>query len=237
MASSELSTSRLPEEDSSYMDSDSDNEVSQIDIDSQISTSIRSSKSARQYAKTFPWATTSRKGSSFAFCMKCSRDINLGRGGTRDLRRHQEKKLHIHSEKDGVGVLPLQSYFGPIREESVIYAEVLFAYFLGEYHLAFQLGDHCTKLFKLIFLDFSIAKHFKCSRTKATAVLKVIAQDCWETISAAVRETKYFSLQTDETTDNTFTQQDTIMLQFFNNTQGQVRCVFFALERVDRENA
>ena len=45
----------------------------------------------------------------FAFCMKCSRDINLGRGGTRDLRRHQETKLHKHSEKekDGVGVLPL----------------------------------------------------------------------------------------------------------------------------------
>ena len=35
MASSEPNTSRLPEEDSS-VDSDSDNEVSQIDIDSQI---------------------------------------------------------------------------------------------------------------------------------------------------------------------------------------------------------
>ena len=182
------------------MDSDSDNEVSQIDIDSQIS-SIRSSESAkkrscvyrRQYAKTFPWATTSRKGSSFAFYRKCSRDINLGRGGTRDLRRHQETRSHKHSEKDGVGVLPLQSYFGPIREESVIRAEILFAYFLGEHHFAFQLGDHCTKLFKLMFPDSSIAKDFKCSRTKATAVLKVIAQDCLKTISAAVRETKYFS--------------------------------------------
>ena len=48
MASSEPNTSRLPEEDSSNMDSDSDNEVSQIDIDSQISTSIRSSKSAKK---------------------------------------------------------------------------------------------------------------------------------------------------------------------------------------------
>ena len=48
MASSEPSTSRLPEEDSSDMDSDSDNEVSQIDIDSQISTPIRSSKSAKK---------------------------------------------------------------------------------------------------------------------------------------------------------------------------------------------
>ena len=40
--SSEPSTSRLPEEDSSDMDSDSDNEVLQIGFDSQISTSIRS---------------------------------------------------------------------------------------------------------------------------------------------------------------------------------------------------
>ena len=62
MASSEPSTSRLPEEVSSDKDSDSDNEVSQTDIDSQICTSISYSKSAnkrscvyhKQYAKTFP---------------------------------------------------------------------------------------------------------------------------------------------------------------------------------------
>ena len=117
MASSEPSTSRLPEKDYSDMNSDSDNEVSQIHIDSQISTPIRSSKSekkrlcvyCRQYAKTFPWATTLRKGSSFAFCMNYSRDINLGRGVTRDLRRHQETKLHKHSEKYGVCVYCLYS--------------------------------------------------------------------------------------------------------------------------------
>ena len=48
MASSEPSTSRLPEDDSSDLDSDSDNQVSQIDIDSQISTPIRFSKSAKK---------------------------------------------------------------------------------------------------------------------------------------------------------------------------------------------
>ena len=77
----------------------------------------------------------------------------------------------------------------------------------------------------------------KCSRTKATAVLKVIAQDCWKTISAAVGETKYFSLQTDETTDITVTQQAAIMLRFFDNTQGQVRRIYFALESVERATA
>ena len=108
--------------------------------------------------------------------MKCSHDINLGRGGTRDRKRNQETKLYKHSEKYGVGALPLQSYFGPIKEESVICAKVLFTYFLGDHYLAFQLGDYCTKLFKLMFPDSSIAKDFKCSHTKATAVLKVILQ-------------------------------------------------------------
>ena len=82
-----------------------------------------------------------------------------------------------------------------------------------------------------MFPDSSIAKDFKCSRTKATAVLEVITQDCWKTISTAVRETKYF-IQTDETTDITVTQQPAIMFRFFDNTKGQVRCVFFAIESV-----
>ena len=83
-----------------------------------------------------------------------------------------------------------------------------------------------------MFPNSSIAKDFKYSHTKATAVLKVIAQNCWKTISAAVRETKYFSIQTGETTDITLTQHAAIMLQFFDNIEGQVRCVFFALESV-----
>ena len=118
MASSEPSTSRLPEEDSSDMDSDSNNEVSQIDIDSQLIYQVFKSAKNRScvYEKTFPWATTLRKGSSFAFCMKCSRDIYFGRGGTRDLRRHKEMKLQQTLRKRWCGVLPLQS-----EKDGVVY--------------------------------------------------------------------------------------------------------------------
>ena len=140
--------------------------------------------------------------------MKSSHDINLGRGGTRDFRRHQETKLHKHSEKDGVGVLTLQSYFGPIREESVIRAEYSSHISLESTILPFNWESIVPN-----YSCFLIPLLLKCSRTKATAVLKVIAQDCWKTISAAVRETKYFSLHTDETTDITVTQQAAIMLR------------------------
>ena len=191
----------------------------------------------KQYSKTFPWATDSKKGPTFAFCMRCNRDISLGQGGTKDLRRHEQTTLHSRSEKACVGAAPLQSYFGPIRETSVVEAEVKFGFFLGEHHLAFQLADHCTRLFRSMFPDSAIAKNFKCSRTKATAVLKVVAQDVWRHIAVALKESKYFSLQTDETTDISVTQQAAIMLRFFDNTLGRVRCVFFTLESVERATA
>ena len=82
--------------------------------------------------------------------MRCNRDISMGQGGTKDLKRHEQMSVHSLSEKGCVGVMPLQSYFGPIRDESFVSAEVKFGYFLGKHHLAFQLADHCTKLFKSV---------------------------------------------------------------------------------------
>ena len=56
-------------------------------------------------------------------------------------------------------------------------AEVKFSYFIGEHHLALAVADHCSKLFSSMFPDSDIARAFKCGRTKATATVKVIAQD------------------------------------------------------------
>ena len=101
----------------------------------------------KQYSRNFPWSTDSKKGPTYAFCMRCNRDISMGQGGTKDLKRHEQMSVHSLSEKGCVGVMPLQSYFGPIRDESFVSAEVKFGYFLGKHHLAFQLADHCTKAF------------------------------------------------------------------------------------------
>ena len=79
-----------------------------------------------------------------------------------------------------------------------------------------------------MFPDSSIAKEFnKRSHTKATTVLKVIIQDCGKIISAAGRETKYFSIQTDETTDITITQQ--LLLCFDSSITPKDRLDVFSL--------
>ena len=192
----------------------------------------------KNLTKVFPWATDSKRGRSYAFCMRCSRDISMAHGGVKDLRRHEHTALHSRAEQSIVGAMPLSSYFGSDRgRTAVIEAEVKFGYFIGEHHLAFNLADHASKLFPSMFPDSAVAKEFKCSRTKATAILKVIAQDAWRSIERALGESKYFSLQTDETTDISVTQQMAIMLRFFDNSLGVVRCVFFKLEGVERATA
>ena len=100
--------------------------------------------------------------------------------------------MHSRAEKSHVAAKPLSSYFGPISETAVIEAEVKFRYFLGEHHLAFKLADHATMLFASMFPDSEVAKNFKCGRTKATAILKVIAQDAWRCIAAALKRIKVF---------------------------------------------
>ena len=86
---------------------------------------------------------------------------------------------------------------------AVTEAEVKFGYFFGEHHLAFKLADY-AKLFSSMLPDSAIAKDFKYGRTKVTAILKVIAQDAWGNIEAVLRDSKYFSLQTDDTNSHVY---------------------------------
>ena len=110
------------------------------------------------------WAKESRKGSTYAFCVKCSRDVL---GGT----LHEQTSLHGRASSNSMS---LQSYFGgPTHAMAVIEAEVKFGY------IPFLLAD---QLFQPMFPDSAIAKSFKCSCTKATAILKVIALDVLQQI-------------------------------------------------------
>ena len=119
-------------------------------------------------AQVFPWARPLKKGSTYALC---NHDISLSKGGSKDLRRHEQTSLHSQWDSASSGSSSLDAIFGPSR------AAIKFGYFLGEHHLRFLLADHCGKLFSSVFPDSVIARDFKCSRTKATAIVKVIAQD------------------------------------------------------------
>ena len=107
---------------------------------------------------------------------------------------------------------------GPTR------AEVKFGYFWASiiFHCV---ADHCAKLFVTMFPD--TAKSFKCGRKKATAVVEVVAREVKQGILSRLKESQFFSIQIDETTDIAVNQQCGIMLRFFDNTEGKVRCTFY----------
>ena len=109
---------------------------------------------------SFPWAKVSRKGPSYALCTVCSRDISVAYGGMKDLRKHEQTKLHKSSSSSISASSSLSTFFGsarsrpcPKRERTVVEAELKFAYFIGERYLALNVGDHCSQLFCSIFPD------------------------------------------------------------------------------------
>ena len=117
----------------------------------------------------FPWAKVSKKGPIFAYCTLCSRDIRVAYGGTKDLHKHENRAVHLSGSRSVASTSSISSYFkqpGPKRMESVIEAEVKFGYFLAEHYLAFNIADHCSKLFPSLFHDSAIAKAFKCDALK-----------------------------------------------------------------------
>ena len=233
---------RLPDTSSDYSDLSAD--TSKVRTDPLEGSSCSRLKKPRYsgvfHPETVSWAKVSAKGPSYAHCTVCNRDVNVAYGGSKDLKRHEQTNIQQNFLKSSSGVRSLSSYFrssGPTRDLTVVEAEVKFGYFLGEHHVAFQVADHCSKRFSSMFPDSAIAKAFKCGRTKANALVKVLAQDILEESLSVLKESKFFSIQVDETTDITVNQQCGIMLRFFDSVQGKVRCVFYKLEPVQNATA
>ena len=156
------------------------------------------------------------------------------------MKKHELTSVHQAASVSVRSTRSLTSYFsntpGPKREQAVVEAEVKFSYFIAEHHLAFALAD-CSKLFPSLFPDSDVAKSFKCGRTKATAIMKVVAQEVMKNLLSRLEESQFFSIHTDESTDITVQQQCAIMLRFFDNTDGRVRCTFLKLEPVLKADA
>ena len=79
----------------------------------------------------------------------CNRDVSVAYVGTKDLRKHEQTRIHQAVKKSQSGATSLTSYFssarGPTREQSIIEAEIKFGYFLGEHHIPLCVADHSVQ--------------------------------------------------------------------------------------------
>ena len=131
-----------------------------------------------QSSSKFPWAIPSHKGDSYALCKICKRHISVAFGIWQSMKLQQsmsrEAEMYLHPVAyPSLSIKPM--------DQSEIHLLLLqksdLVYFVGEHHLPISIADHCTKLFPLMFPDSTIARSFKCCRTKTTSVIKVIARD------------------------------------------------------------
>ena len=117
---------------------------------------------------------------------------------------------------------------GPRHDQAVVKAE--FSYFIGEHHLALVV---VLSFFFSMFPDSNIARAFKCGRIKATATVKVIAQDMIKNILERISDCNFFNFQINESTNTTVYQQ----MGIIDNTDDKVCCIFYKLEPITSADA
>ena len=91
-----------------------------------------SCKFRKEHRKIFPWATDSRRGRSYAYCMRCSRVICITQGGVKDLG-----VLHFTHDRNG---RPLEPMGGDQCQKYLFLVDVQ-TYFVGTFFMVIFLFE------------------------------------------------------------------------------------------------
>ena len=100
---------------------------------------------------------------------------------------------HKRNEKAIVSSTSLTSLIN--QHDAVVRGEILIAMFIAEHHIAIRAVDHLTELIKVICNDSKLASKMKCHRTKATALIQVIASDIQSLLINKIRNCFFSSFE------------------------------------------
>ena len=106
---------------------------------------------------------TSKLGEHHAWCVICSRDVNVSASGSYDVKTRMKSKLHERNAKSAQQHVPMTGFFKARTAnvpESTTTAEVMFAYFVAEHNLPASVADHFSTLVPRLFADSGKAKHY-----------------------------------------------------------------------------
>lgn len=155
-----------------------------------------------------------------AICTLCKTNLNVGKGGIKDLRRHESTDCHKRNTASGSSSM---LNFVTKQNNSSVDAELWWANFVCENNLSIKLADNFSQLVPKMFPDSEIAKNFHCGRTKTGQIIKqAIGAIAEEDIVNTMRET-LFTLLIDESTDISVTRQMVIMARFFGTDKVETR--------------
>lgn len=169
-----------------------------------------------------------------AKCKVCGVNFSVRHGGANDVVKHFSSKNHLQAmsslsqtlDKFGFGSNGAAQRARKKQEEEQLQvqrAESLFVQFVAEHNLPFRVGDHFTKLVKVMFPDSSIAKQFHCSRTKTSVLVHYGSGSfCHDRLIETLTSTStpvYYSLLIDESNNRGVEAKDlVVLLRFFDSS-------------------
>ena len=158
------------------------------------------------YTEQYPVIVSSSRGVNFAHCTTCNSDFSIGHSGIYDVAVHIGGPRHKARTDASLNQRSMSSFV--VKKDSklvelehkTVSAELLFTRFVVEHNLPIAVADHVTKLMPVMFPDSEIAKKFRCSRTKTTALIKMQSDDVIDSIVSAIGD-EPFAICTDGSND------------------------------------
>lgn len=132
----------------------------------------------KEWESTYPWVTKSSESAEKAYCVVCSKHINITHGGANDLKVHAAGKGHTTSQKDANSNRALSTYFLPDVPKKLLIAEATLVYHNVMHNLSYNSLDCSIKLLRTLFKDSPTAKGLRCGKTKAEAIVTGVLAPC-----------------------------------------------------------
>ena len=196
----------------------------------------------QEWEKEYKWLQRDVKDSQHgAFCNICCKSFSISSGGKNAVARHGKGKAHLRAMDEMQPVSWTASDDDSIQVDdtklSVVRAELLFAYHLAEHNISMLTSSHSSHLFSRMFPDSSIAKRYKSSRTKTTAlIIESISKVIHEQLVGKLKQS-YFSLLMDESTDISVDKQACLVVRMFDEASGTVNSKFLSMVSVPLADA
>ncbi|KAK7476106.1 hypothetical protein BaRGS_00032660 [Batillaria attramentaria] len=158
----------------------------------------------QEYTTSYPVIRKSSVGANHVFCTACRCDISIAHGGIDDIRRHVGANKHIRNTDVAKGAQPIGAFFAPKKEdpaaEEVTRSETLLVELLVEFNLPLSAADRFTETCKKMFPDSKVATKFACGRSKATAMVRKLADSCRSELIERMKKGP-FTISTDGSND------------------------------------
>ncbi len=150
------------------------------------------------------------------FCIPCGKSLSCSHQGIKDVKVHCAGQTHKNNAQASKSNTSLLDLFAASSADAVTRAEVIATNFLIQHNLSISTSDHLGPMFRAMFPDREIAKHYACGRTKTSAIInKALGPHCHEYVVNHIKKHP-FSLGIDGSSDTDVEKMNPMTVRIFD---------------------